>query len=170
MPKMVVVNTERCLGCKSCMLACALAHAEARSLVEAVTTGTPLEPRIHVEPGGRFGIPLHCQHCEDAPCVAVCPTEALRRAAPGAPVLLEAERCIGCRYCLVACPFGVIGLSRTGKASIKCDLCVERTKAGEEPACVAACPTGALVFCEVEAWLRERRLRAAERVAAAEVT
>jgi carbon-monoxide dehydrogenase iron sulfur subunit len=67
----------------------------------------------------------------------------------------------------MVCPFGVIGLSRDGKAAVKCDLCVQRLEAGKEPACVAGCPTGALVFCELEEFLRRRRRQTAERIASA---
>ena len=71
------------------------------------------------------------------------PREAIHRFSDDGPVLLEAERCIVCRLCLIVCPFGVIDISRNGKAVIKCDQCLERTEAGEDPACVTACPTGA---------------------------
>jgi carbon-monoxide dehydrogenase iron sulfur subunit len=80
-------------------------------------------------------------------------------------VLLDQDRCIGCKFCMLVCPFGVIALSRDGKAMIKCDLCVERTEAGELPACVAACPTGALKFVELDEHLRQRRREAVRRVA-----
>ena len=94
--------------------------------------------------------------------MAVCPTEAISRASQDAPVLMDQQRCIGCKFCLLACPFGVISISHEGKAMIKCDLCVERTEAGREPACVSACPTGALKFQEIDAWLTRRRRQAAE--------
>jgi ferredoxin len=68
----------------------------------------------------------------------------------GPPVLLDRQKCNGCRMCELVCPFGVVEISRDGKAMIKCDLCIERTRAGEEPACVAACPTGALRFVDVD--------------------
>jgi len=115
----------------------------------------------------QFGIPLQCRHCEDAPCVAVCPTGAIHRVEDGGLVLLDTERCIGCKFCMLVCPFGVIDLSRDGRAVIKCDRCLERTEKGGEPACVAGCPTGALQFRDIEEWLAERRREAADRIIAA---
>lgn len=99
--------------------------------------------------------------------MTVCPTEAIHRPDEHGPVLIDPDRCIGCKFCLVVCPFGVIDLSRDGKAMVKCDLCLERTKAGEEPACVAGCPTGALEFCEIGDWLKRRRQDAAAKITAA---
>jgi carbon-monoxide dehydrogenase iron sulfur subunit len=168
MAKMIVVDEERCLACKQCMIECAMAHTEARTLIEAMRSDSPPQPRVHVEPVERFGMPLQCRHCEDAPCILVCPTEAIYRPSADGPVLIDAERCIGCSSCLIVCPFGVIDMSRDGKATIKCDLCIQRTEAGEEPACVAGCPTGALQFRELDDMLRQRRREAARRLAAAE--
>lgn len=165
MAKIIIVDEQRCLGCKSCVLECAMAHTQAASLAEALAAETPPQPRVHVEPLGEFGMPLQCRHCEDAPCMAACPTDAIGRPSEDGPVLLDQERCIGCRCCLVVCPFGVIDLSRDGKAMIKCDLCLERTEAGQDPACVAACPTRALQFVELDDYLRQRRREAVRRVA-----
>jgi len=167
MAKMIVVNEQRCLGCKTCVLECAMAHSDAKTLIEALNAASPPQPRVHVEPAGQFGIPIQCRHCEDAPCVMVCPTEAIHRPAEHSPVLIDPQRCIGCKFCLLVCPFGVIDLTRDGKATVKCDLCIERIQAGEQPACVAGCPTKALEFCEVDDWLRRRRRATAEKVAAA---
>ena len=164
MSKVIVVDADRCLACKQCMIECALAHCDARSLAEALANDEPLQPRLHVEPAGQYGMPLQCRHCEDAPCIAVCPTRAIARVDDMGPVLLDRDRCIGCRFCMLVCPFGVIDISRAGKAMIKCDLCIERTEAGEEPACVAACRTGALKFTELTEELKRRRARAAEAI------
>ena len=164
MAKYIVVNEQRCLACKSCVIECAMAHSQAETLVEALSADSPPQPRVHVEPLGEYGMPLQCRHCEDAPCIAVCPTEAIRRLDENGPVLIDPERCIGCKFCLITCPFGVIELSRDGKAMVKCDQCIERTQAGQEPACVAACPTGAIQFVELTDYLRQRRRQAAERV------
>lgn len=166
MPKMIIVNERRCLGCRSCMLACAVAHSGADSLADAIRLPVAPQARVHVEAVGRFGLPIQCQHCEDAPCVTVCPTGAIRRRGESGPVLLDADRCIGCRFCVLACPFGVIELARDGKAVVKCDLCIERTEAGQEPACVSACPTGALRFEDVTEYVRRRRRMAAARLVA----
>lgn len=165
MAKVIVVDNQRCLGCRSCMLECAMAHTEAKTLIEAISSDTPPQPRIYIEPVGKFGMPLQCRHCEDAPCMTVCPTEAIQRLSPDSPVLLDADRCIGCRFCMFACPFGIIDLSRDGKAVIKCDMCIQRTEAGELPACVAACPTRALSFVELDDHLRQRRREAAQMLA-----
>ncbi len=168
MAKMLVVNQERCLACKSCVLECALAHSNAGTLIEALKQDSLPQARVHVEPIGEFGMPLQCRQCEDAPCVTVCPTGATYRHAVGDPVLLDADKCIGCKFCIVACPFGAIDLSRDGKAIVKCDLCIARTAVGEQPACVAACHTGALKFEDVDHFLKVRRQHTAAHVAAAQ--
>ncbi|MCY2929620.1 MAG: 4Fe-4S dicluster domain-containing protein [Planctomycetota bacterium] len=168
-PRVLTVDESRCLACQQCMTECALAHSDAANLVEAMRSGQA-QPRLHVEAVGHFGMPIQCRHCEDAPCAAVCPTEAIYRPAPHSPVLLDADRCIGCRSCMYACPFGVIDMAREGKAVVKCDLCIRRTAQGEEPACVAGCPTKAIQFRELDDWLAQRRHEAAKLVAAGNET
>jgi len=168
MAKMIVVDHDRCLGCKSCELACALAHCQAASLEEAVRTDARAEPRVHVEPSDGLGMPMQCHHCTNAPCVAVCPTGAIARGSQDAPVLLDQDRCIGCRLCMVVCPFGAISISHHGKAMLKCDLCIEQTQGGGLPACVAACPSGALRYEDIDEWLMQRRRRSAELLRAAD--
>ncbi len=167
MDKIIIVDEKRCLGCKQCMIECAMAHTDASTLAEALCCDSPLQPRIHVEPAGQFGMPLQCRHCEDAPCLTICPTEAIHRTSEMGPVLLDQKQCIGCKFCVIVCPFGVIDMSRDGKAAIKCDMCIERTEAGQDPACVAGCPTGALQLRELDEYLSERRRRVAKELTAA---
>jgi anaerobic carbon-monoxide dehydrogenase iron sulfur subunit len=159
MSKIIIVDEDRCLGCKQCMIECAMAHSDAETLTEAIASGK-LQSRIHVESVGRFGVPLQCRQCEDAPCVEICPTSAIHRDDQTQPVLIENEKCIGCKLCLMACPFGVITLERSGKAAIKCDMCIERAKRGEQPACVTGCPTNAMQLVELDEVLREKRKKA----------
>ena len=161
MDKAIVVNIEKCLACKSCEIACALAHSKSKVLEEAVAESPRPQRMVTVEPAGEFAVPLQCRHCEDAPCITVCPTAAIHRYQDDGPVLIEQDRCIGCNFCIVVCPFGVIDISRDGKAVVKCDLCIERTKAGQEPACAEACPTKALkLVSEKELAAHKRQLTA----------
>jgi carbon-monoxide dehydrogenase iron sulfur subunit len=165
MGKIIISRDDRCLACRTCEIACAMAHSKAKTLAEAVHCDPPPHPRVHVEPLGEGSIALQCRHCEDAPCVAICPTGALSRLSEDGPVSLDPDRCIGCKYCIVICPFGAIEMSPDGKVASKCDLCAERTEAGKLPACVEACPTHALIYTEIESWLKRRRGEAARRVA-----
>ncbi len=166
MKKVIVADERRCLACKSCVIECAMAHSEAVSLAEAAGAETPPQARIHVEAVGELSVPLQCRHCENAPCMTVCPTEAISRINEQSPVILNQDSCIGCKLCILVCPFGVIDLSRTGKSAIKCDLCIERITEGDEPACVTACPTRALQYRDIDDWLGQRRAEAAKRVLA----
>ncbi|MCK5113276.1 MAG: 4Fe-4S binding protein [Phycisphaerae bacterium] len=160
MTKIIVVDEDRCLGCKQCMIECAMEHSDAETLAEAIRNGE-LQSRVHVESVGEFGVPIQCRHCEDAPCMEVCPTNAITREGPADPVLLDQDKCIGCKFCLMACPFGVITLARSGKAVVKCDMCIERAKNGEPPACVVGCPTKAMQLVELDEALSEKRRKAA---------
>ena len=119
MSRKITCHIERCLGCHTCELACAIAHstvvkeagknaADPDLAVVMAAAGEKPGYRIHVEHFGPQAIPLSCQHCEEAACVLACPTGAVHRNAPGKPVLVEEERCIGCSMCVQACPFGVM--------------------------------------------------------------
>lgn len=166
MNKMIVCRVERCLGCRSCEMACAVVHSESKDLMKALLEHPRPQKRVTVEAvGAGGGLPLQCRHCEDAPCVMICPTEAMHRASASGPVLIDQDRCIGCKLCMVVCPFGVISLRSDGKGVIKCDACIERTKAGQEPACVAACPTKALRYVSVKELMKTVRQMAAGRAA-----
>jgi carbon-monoxide dehydrogenase iron sulfur subunit len=162
------------MACRACEIACAVAHAGTDDLVEAIVE-KGAKPRIYIESAGSLVVPLQCRHCEDAPCVVVCPSGALSRPDQEGPVAVDPQRCIGCAFCVQACPFGVIRLGRRPGADtsdgqmavIKCDLCATRQAEGLEPACVSSCPVGALVFVEVDDTAKIARLRAAAQAAAA---
>ena len=166
--KRIVADPQRCMACRACELACAVAHAETSDLVLAIRQGAA-KPRIYIESAGGLAVPLQCRHCEDAPCMRVCPTAALWREGETAPVVVEQAKCIGCAYCVEVCPFGVIrlaqsatgGLPGNGKAVVKCDLCMRRQAEGLAPACVSACPVRALSFEDVDEGARRARRKTA---------
>ena len=147
--KIIYIDPERCLACKSCELACAVAHSRSKELLQAIAEEPRPAYRVSVIASQDIVLPLQCRHCEEAPCVEVCPSRALTKEKNGI-VSLDAQLCIGCQFCLLVCPFGVIKTDKEGKAVIKCDLCRDRLERGEEPACVTACLTGALKFVEAE--------------------
>jgi len=146
MKGIIVVNPERCVSCRTCEIQCAVAHSKSKVLRDAISEKHVSKPRLKIEGTAELAIPLQCRHCKDAPCVKICPTKAIERADIESPVLIEKERCVGCEMCILVCPFGVIRMDDKGKALINCDLCFERLKKGEKPACVEGCPTHALEF------------------------
>jgi len=155
--KVIMVDKEKCTGCHQCELWCGTEIAStARELAKAINEQPQPIPRVYVE-GKPFA--LQCRHCEDAPCVAVCPSGALKKNAPGYPVHFERALCIGCKKCVIACPFGVVTMDRDGKHVLKCDLCVERLKLGQKPACASACHTGALTYQTADEMAQEKRTR-----------
>ena len=164
MKGMIVVCVEKCMGCRSCELACAVAHSSTKDLNSLVDLAEKPGYRIHIEAYENKAVPVHCNHCEDAPCMLACPTGAIYREGEKEPVLFDSARCIGCKMCVQACPFGVISLRITGKGVLKCDLCIERLIEGKEPACVEACPTKALIFTDEKQVNKDKRLKAAARL------
>ena len=162
--KTILCRIDRCLGCRNCEIACAVAHSQSQNILGAVTESPRPRARVKVERAGTHGLPIQCRHCENAPCITVCPTEAMHRASEESPVTIDEKRCIGCKLCMVVCPFGVIETSADGKAVVKCDQCAERVEAGQPPACVAACLTHALQFVDIGEHSRRKRKAAAERI------
>jgi len=189
----MVIDTNRCVGCWTCAVACKEINNEPlgfwwnRILTTAPNQSTaaaaPASDNIDV-PWGTYPnlelayLPVACQQCNDAPCVKVCPVQATFRRDDGT-VLIDYERCIGCRYCLAACPYGVrifnwgdyvyaaggvVGYGkdyRSGGRLVftperpkgvveKCTFCVERIDVGELPFCVESCPLGARVFGDID--------------------
>jgi Fe-S-cluster-containing dehydrogenase component len=163
----VLVDLTRCIGCRSCTRACRRQnHLQEDSLLDVPGLDTPMkttwnEYTVVNAIGGR-NIKQQCMHCLDPACASACPVAALYKHELG-PVLYRPERCIGCRYCMVACPFDVPKFEwNSGLTPVigKCHFCAsERLFRGSPTACVEACPTGALKFGTRSALLAEAHER-----------
>ena len=165
MNRFVIADANNCIGCRSCEIACVMAHNHG----EHVLTAAQFQPRIHVIKRENRSTALLCRHCEDAPCASVCPNGAIEKRNDS--IQVKQEKCIGCKTCVVACPFGAIEVITQADPrsnhpdsvranAHKCDLCDE---VAESPSCVAACPSNALQLID-EALLnqlrQQRQLRA----------
>jgi len=171
----IYADSNKCLGCKSCELACALAHAGC-DLETAAAKQMQLKPRNSVVEVEGVVVPIQCRQCEDAPCAHVCPVGALCQ--EDGLVKLNRENCVGCKLCAMVCPFGSIVMTpvavhtfqekRTNKArALKCDLCFSRLgKVSEEAcACVQACPTQALALVDYESYRQQVLLARVQEIA-----
>ncbi len=155
--KTVFINSERCIGCRQCEFACAVAHSKSRDPATAIGEQPAPHTRIHVLPGPAFNtsFPSRCRHCDPAPCVGVCPTGAMGRDEAEGVVLVDPERCITCAMCAMVCPFDAVDFHVQGNGAparlvaTKCDGCIDRVREGRQPACVEACKVGALVYGEL---------------------
>ncbi|MDR0722504.1 MAG: 4Fe-4S binding protein [Treponema sp.] len=155
----IFVDDAKCLGCRSCELACCIAHSASKTLFGALHEAVPPQNRIYVEPYGAGAFPLQCRHCTEPQCAKACVTGAMKWQ-EGA-VVYDAAQCLGCGMCVIACPFGLCESLKTAQKSreavqgiSKCDLCATRP-AG--PACVEACPTGSLTFGTPEDFSQAKR-------------
>lgn len=146
----IISRPDRCMACKSCEIACAVAKSRSHNLYDAIQENPLPVKRIRVrkvltgsEPQIR---PEHCVHCKDAPCLHSCKFDAIRRDIETNTICIDDEKCVGCGLCARACPFNVISIIRMkGKKrmALKCTYCREHQ---EGPACVRSCPTNALVI------------------------
>jgi formate dehydrogenase iron-sulfur subunit len=164
MPKSVLVDLTRCIGCRGCQMACKSWNERGvkKTVMAGDFTNPPelnsecytnirfVETKQGESPVWNFA-KSQCLHCHDPACVAVCPVAALRKTAEG-PVTYEAERCMGCRYCMLACPFLIPKYEWEKLLPVvqKCTFCSERIKDGVVPACIKTCPTGTMVYGERE--------------------
>ncbi len=155
----VIGNPDLCIGCRTCELACVLAHTNKKLGTEAIKD-VLFVPRLAVVKTEDISVPVQCRQCEDAPCAEACPEKAIVHRDQAIFVL--ANKCVGCKNCIMACPIGAVYLTRveddcSRTTAYKCDLCVD---VPEGPQCVMKCPTKALSVVSpqtIEANVRGRR-------------
>ncbi|MEX2628128.1 MAG: 4Fe-4S dicluster domain-containing protein [Ilumatobacteraceae bacterium] len=138
--------SDSCIGCHACTVACKSEHD--------VPLGVNRTWLKYVEAGefpntGRSFTVMRCNHCDDAPCVTICPTQALYRA-PNGVVDFDDSSCIGCKGCMNACPYDAIYINPESNTAHKCNFCNHRVEVGLEPACVVVCPTEAIVTGDLD--------------------
>ncbi len=139
---LIVYNEKLCIGCHSCEIACQLENnAPVGIMLRHVTS----EPQGVFPEEREWIISTACFHCNDPSCVSACPAGALKRRDNGVVEHIQ-KNCIGCGYCINACPFDVPQFSPSQHIMRKCSFCTQRIDVGKEPACVAKCPTGALKY------------------------
>ena len=151
----ILTDLNRCVGCPGCSVAC--------KVVNGVEIGSFWNKVLRIGPfpdgeGAQFPdvytyfLPVTCQHCENPACVAVCPTGASHKL-PDGTVQIDKEKCIGCQFCAMACPYGVRYLNETERVVEKCTLCEQKIAQGELPQCVAQCGGRARFFGDLDAGL-----------------
>jgi len=137
------VDLSSCTGCKACQVACKDEHDHApgviwRRVVEVAGGEWVPHGELWHDETYSYYVSVACMHCERPVCVEVCPTKAMAKGADGI-VAVDAERCMGCRYCEWACPYAAPQFDAAAGVMTKCDLCRDRLADGRDPACVAAC-------------------------------
>lgn len=165
-----LVDTERCVGTGKCLTACRVENdvpeGNYRTWVERYIHFKNGEVRVDLVPEAGYAsadlpivdpdsverayfVPKTCNHCDDAPCNQVCPVHASYTSPEGFE-LIDFERCIGCAYCVQACPYGVRFINNDTGTADKCTWCYHRVMRNDQPACVEACPVGARLFGRVD--------------------
>ena len=142
----MVIDVRRCIGCHACTVACKsefdVPIGETRSWVEYTEKG--MYPNV-----GRSFLPRLCNHCSEPPCVTVCPTNATYKREQDGIVVIDNSLCIGCKYCIQACPYDARFLNPVTGFADKCDFCIHRVSRGLIPSCVNTCVGGARIFGDV---------------------
>jgi Fe-S-cluster-containing dehydrogenase component/formate-dependent nitrite reductase membrane component NrfD len=141
-----VIDQERCIGCHACTVACKEEHNVAvgvfRTWVKYIEKGSFPAVQRH------FGV-MRCNHCDNAPCIEICPTKALFRRDDGV-VDFDSQRCIGCKSCMQACPYDALYIDPSTNTAAKCNFCAHRLELELAPACVIVCPTQAIIAGDLD--------------------
>lgn len=147
MNQFVKATPLRCIGCRTCMIACVVAH-EGKRIFEIDPDSYTFNPRLFMVKTARLSAPVQCRHCENAACKQACTSNAI--SIRDNIVSIDTKKCIGCKNCVIACPFGAVEIVETAevandgtpkKVANKCDLCVG---VADSPSCIRVCPTEAL--------------------------
>ncbi len=165
-PRAIMFDSSACIGCRQCVEACKDWNELPRGNTYKINPSTwlTMEPPVLEGTASIWGR-NSCMHCEYPACASVCPVEAITKYDEG-PVVIDPNICIGCEYCIHACPWDVISKSDVTGRATKCTMCSDRVGKDQQPFCVQACPAGALAFGTVE----EIEAQTSERAAATGAT
>src|SRR5512142_1167794 len=157
--KALLIDITKCVGCRACEAACKQVHnfPDRTDTELNATAFTVVQERE-----GKF-VRRMCMHCDDPACASACPVGGIKKTAQGA-VRYDGSKCIGCRYCMIACPFSVpkYEWNKLAPYVTKCDMCAQGVLAGQQTLCAEACPTGATIFGSREELLNEAHKRIVE--------
>ncbi|CEG29344.1 4Fe-4S dicluster domain-containing protein [Bacillus sp. B-jedd] len=142
----MMIDTRKCVGCYACRVSCQMQNElpVEVSFIKFHEKETGIFPNVRNEI-----MPVQCQHCEDAPCESVCPTKATYTTEEGI-VLVDPDKCIGCKYCMVACPYQARTQDHLTGVVEKCRFCSELVAEGGQPACVSTCISNARIFGDLD--------------------
>ena len=170
--KAIFRDKDVCVNCKACIIACKVKHMspphpgavvpaepKSRNLLNIYHCG----PEIRGDRVYQSFVSSACMHCEEAPCIRVCPTAAVYKDTQTRITLVDRKRCIGCKVCLWVCPYGAPIFDGDGKL-VLCDLCLDRLKEGKKTACEATCPATAIFVGTPEEIAELQAKKAAERI------
>ncbi len=148
----ITTNLDRCLGCHTCTVGCIMENGLGEGMVwlkVRTVGGATLDTTSGKFPTVSMDfLPVQCMHCDNPPCEKVCPTHAITKREDGI-VLINQDVCIGCQYCVWACPYQAPMFNKTTGTVQKCTLCSQRVDQGQEPFCVMVCPGRARVFGDI---------------------
>ncbi len=142
----MAVDLRKCIGCQACTVACGMENAVPAGQFRTIVSNYEIESQGHTR---SVVLPRLCNHCEDPPCIPVCPVQATYQRNDGI-VVVDGERCVGCGYCVQACPYDARFINPETQVADKCTFCVHRVEAGLLPACVETCVGGARVFGDLK--------------------
>lgn len=188
----VIADPGKCIGCRVCEIACSTVHAREQTPLTAGTMKNPVQPRLYLVRTAQGAVPVQCRHCEDAPCAAACPVLAIMQRDD--VICIDEELCIGCKTCMLACPFGALKLVPVFQDGLPVEqnlplhtqarprekgsgdseeykqlhvaIKCDRCLGRKEPACVANCPQQALQVISPEQHTATRMHEAALSLAA----
>ena len=141
--KQLYYKADKCLGCKYCLIACAVVHSESGDLLKAIREKIPPLPRKKILFSKGKNYPVSCRSCKDPKCLDACMAAAITFDKEKG-VSHDKARCVGCWMCVMACPYGAIRPDIAAKIPLRCDKCKDK----DEPSCSVACPTGAIIWEE----------------------
>jgi carbon-monoxide dehydrogenase iron sulfur subunit len=148
--KLITVDIDKCTGCRLCELACSLKNSGECNPAAAMIQVSGADDL--------FSVPVMCFQCDKPYCANICPTGAIVRDSASGTVTVIKQKCMGCKLCAMACPFGNVSFSSVKRVAVKCELC------GGEPECVTFCPTRALEFKEADAAMINKKSALSEKI------